>query len=330
MLDETFLKLSWLRGATEHEWITDHGVQRRGLNLGVFIHRTFALFLMSLLLQVCQSQRDLDYRNPTTDLPPKFLKTPVDVTVREGSMAVLPCAVQYLGPRQVAWRRVDSDDKHFLTVGTFTWARGNNVMIEYHQEPGYITHWNLLIKNVREQDAGVYECQITAKKKIVRFVTLHISGPPVSEPGISVKGKEYVEKGDPIHLICNATGGSQIPEDIDWFKDGSKIDTRRKNHQVVITKFRSIEQQALISELIIDHSRMRDSGTYICRSSEKEIDSLKVTVLVADTNNVKRDKPEGTTSEESKLAASSSATRTSSLTSLTLLLWVLLCCDLVT
>ena len=88
-----------------------------------------------------------------------------------------------------------------------------------------------------------------------------------------------MEKGDPIHLTCNATGGSQIPEDIDWFKDGSKIDTRRKNH-VVITKFRLIEQQALISELIIDHSRMKDTGTYICRSSEREIDSLKVNVLV--------------------------------------------------
>ena len=81
-----------------------------------------------------------------------------------------------LCPRQVAWRRVDAEDKHFLTVGTFTWARGNNVMIEYHQEPGYISHWNLLIKHVTKEHAGVYECQITAKHKLVRFVTLVVTG----------------------------------------------------------------------------------------------------------------------------------------------------------
>nr|KAG5709939.1 hypothetical protein BaRGS_029981 [Batillaria attramentaria] len=197
----------------------------------------------------------------------------------------------------VAWRRVGAKDGHFLTVGTFTWVRGENVMVEHHQELGFISHWNLLIKHVTPADAGQYECQITAKEKMVRFITLEVSGPPVSEPAISVKGKKYVEKGETIHLVCNATGGSQIPEDIDWFKDGSKIDSSRQNH-IVITKYRSLEQRALISDLIIDRSRMKDTGTYICRSSEKEIDSLKVTVLVADTNNVKRHNLEGTTSDE--------------------------------
>lgn len=100
--------------------------------------------------------------------------------------------------------------------------------------------------------------------------------------GISVHGKEYVEKNEKIVLTCNATGGTQIPEDVDWFKDGTKIDTRVRNH-VVITKFRVQEQQALVSTLIIDHARLRDSGTYICRSSDKEIDSIKVTVLVGES-----------------------------------------------
>ena len=37
---------------------------------------------------------------------------------------------------------------------------------------------------------------------------------------------------------------------------------------------------ALISDLTITHARQEDSGNYICRSSDREIDSLKVTVLV--------------------------------------------------
>lgn len=41
--------------------------------------------------------------------------------------------------------------------------------------------------------------------------------------GISLTGKEYVELGDPITLVCNATGGTQTPEEIDWFKDGDKV-----------------------------------------------------------------------------------------------------------
>ena len=82
-----------------------------------------------------------------------------------------------LCPRQVAWRRVDAEDKHFLTVGTFTWARGNNVMIEYPQEPGYISHWNLLIKHVTKEHAGVYECQVSSKLRHLRHhVLLEVHG----------------------------------------------------------------------------------------------------------------------------------------------------------
>ncbi|KAL8592006.1 hypothetical protein ACOMHN_060499 [Nucella lapillus] len=127
--------------------------------------------------------KTMEYLNPNTDLPPHFLNTPVRVSFREGSMAVLPCAVQYLGPTQVAWRKPGSKSKHFLTLGTYVWLRGTNMLVEHHQEPGYVSHWNLLIKDVRKEQAGVYECQITAKEKLVRFVTLEVTGPPVTEPG---------------------------------------------------------------------------------------------------------------------------------------------------
>ncbi|KAL8592005.1 hypothetical protein ACOMHN_060498 [Nucella lapillus] len=126
-----------------------------------------------------------------------------------------------------------------------------------------------------------------------------------------MKGKMFVNLGDPIHLTCNATGGSQIPEDIDWFKDGSKIDTRLKNH-IIITKFRSIEQQALISELIIDRSRERDKGTYICRSSAEKIDSLIVNILVCST------------SEAQEKSKSTAASQTAApLSRWTAVLWIL-------
>lgn len=59
MLEETCHHLSWLGGDAVHEWVTDHGVQRRGSSPGLFNHRTLTLFLVSLLLHLCQSQEDL-------------------------------------------------------------------------------------------------------------------------------------------------------------------------------------------------------------------------------------------------------------------------------
>lgn len=40
------------------------------------------------------------------------------------------------------------------------------------------------------------------------------------------------------------------------------------------------QDQAFISDLVIEHTDTGNSGTYICRSSDREVGSLKVTVLV--------------------------------------------------
>lgn len=98
---------------------------------------------------------------------------------------------------------------------------------------------------------------------------------------IALEGKEYVESGESVYLLCNTTEGSRVPDDVDWFKDGDKIDKQKYPH-VVITKFRSKEGRSLISELIIERGRNTDSGTYICRSSLQQIASLEVTVLVGE------------------------------------------------
>ncbi|ESO88169.1 hypothetical protein LOTGIDRAFT_165912 [Lottia gigantea] len=218
--------------------------------------------------------------NPSVQLlEPRFLSVATNITVREGSLAELPCSVLNLGTKQVTWQRVGED--FFTTIGRLTWVKKDNIMIGYNQKTPEISDWNLLIKNVKPEDAGLYECQITATEIMKRTVQLNVIG-------ISVKGKEYVEHGDSIVLECNATGGPHIPEDIDWFKNGDKIDSH-KYHNIIVTKFRSLENRALISRLIIDRSTKEDTGTYICRSSLDEINKKTVTVLVADSSNVKRE-----------------------------------------
>lgn len=46
-------------------------------------------------------------------------------------------------------------------------------------------------------------------------------------PVISITGKKYVDLGERIHLVCNASGGPRIPDEIDWFKAGDKIDSTK-------------------------------------------------------------------------------------------------------
>ena len=100
----------------------------------------------------------------------------------------------------------------------------------------------------------------------------------ISVTAIKIRGKNYVEKGEQIILTCNATGELYPPEDIDWFKDGSKIKPNQFKG-VSIAKFRIAETKTLHSQLEIDHSSMDDSGNYIGRSSELAITDKSVIVL---------------------------------------------------
>ncbi|RUS73966.1 hypothetical protein EGW08_018281, partial [Elysia chlorotica] len=153
--------------------------------------------------------------------------------------------------------------------------------------PASESHWDLRIRNVALDDEGQYLCQINANKKSVRTVQLQITEKPPYNPVITIEGKKFVESAHTAYIRCNATEGNRFPEDIDWFKNGDKIDSMSYPN-IVITKYRSETTLTLVSEIAIMRASARDSGTYICRSSEELIASLDVNVLVADKSNVKR------------------------------------------
>lgn len=95
---------------------------------------------------------------------------------------------------------------------------------------------------------------------------------------IFMSGTKFVEKGDSIHLICNASGQNYPPEDLDWFKDGVKI-TADGIRQITVDKFRVQSTKTLVSVLDKKYSDMGDAGTYVCRSSNMGVTSMKVHVL---------------------------------------------------
>ncbi|GFN75399.1 protein cepu-1 [Plakobranchus ocellatus] len=137
-------------------------------------------------------------------------------------------------------------------------------------------------------NAGTYQCQITDKVPLRMHVHLTVKPRPPPKPAaVKIIGEPFVDQGEPIQLICNATG-PRVPEKIDWFKDGTKLDAAAHGG-MLIEEFMRVEHHALVSKLKIRNTDTKSSGTYICRSSDKKIDSLKVTVLVADTMNKKRE-----------------------------------------
>ncbi|GAB1606030.1 zwei Ig domain protein zig-8, partial [Argonauta hians] len=211
---------------------------------------------------------------------PRFNPSPTNVTFRRGETAILHCSIENLGTKTVMWRK--ASDPHPWTIGTYTYVKDSSVTVTHNEEAN---EWNLLIKNLEKRHGGVYVCQVSTKDRISRQVLLRITDNPVREktkPSIQVSGKSYIEKGDPIQLVCNTTGSEYPPLDLDWFKDGNKInsDTSKK---IFINKHHIRNTNTLTSNLKVTHSKMSDAGEYVCRSSNLDITSIKVHVLNAGT-----------------------------------------------
>lgn len=215
---------------------------------------------------------------------PVYNETPTNVTFYKGVRAILQCSVKHLGTKQIIWKKTTNE--HVLTFGNMVFVDDPDISVDHmpHRD-----EWNLVISNVQPHHAGVYECQISTKEDLRKYVQLNVLDEAVPRlVAIKIGGKSYVEKGEKIVLTCNATGELYPPEDIDWFLDGQKI-KQNQLRGITIAKFRVAETKTLHSQLEIDHSEMSDGGNYICRSSDLEITNKHVMVLNAETNHSKRD-----------------------------------------
>ncbi|RUS79567.1 hypothetical protein EGW08_012661 [Elysia chlorotica] len=118
---------------------------------------------------------------------PVFLPRLLNVTARHGGRALLPCAVHYLGTRQVTWRRLGAP--HFLSVGDMAWVK----------DP-----------NVTPADEGTYECKISDKNELFRHIHLRVVGPPLKKKGIVLVSELFIDRSrssDSGIYICRSTMG---------------------------------------------------------------------------------------------------------------------------
>ncbi|KAL3865832.1 hypothetical protein ACJMK2_043182 [Sinanodonta woodiana] len=295
-------------------------------------HRIFSTCGLCLLYSLSIPQ---GAANPM--LIPQFLPTRTNVTFHVGDLAVLPCAIKDLGTKTVIWRK--QPYKIPITVGKELFVKELERFKLDHV--AYKDEWNLLIEDVQQYDSGTYECQVSSKEGSYRQnVTLHVTvtNLPTRDrkenkfPGknivsdastvnedIQISGTQFVEKGDHIYLECNATSAANPPQSIDWFKDGSAVQSSVKQG-IYIREQISLSTKTIVSALEIQRARMSDTGVYVCRVSDTLATRIKVDVLNAETFNEKRNAHYG----ESESSGSTVNVMNKEYILLTFMLWILL------
>ncbi|KAG5319028.1 OBSCN protein, partial [Pseudoatta argentina] len=137
----------------------------------------------------------------------KFIK---DVLAQTGGNALLPC--QFNSPGIVTWIR--RKDRQLLTVGRSTHSIDMRFVVS--NGPG----WNLLIKNVNHEDAGLYECQIQTEPMQQRFIQLNITEAYSVIPG----GPDlHVKQGSSLRLECQLMAAAESPNYVFWYRETRMI-----------------------------------------------------------------------------------------------------------
>ncbi|XP_003700102.1 limbic system-associated membrane protein [Megachile rotundata] len=214
-------------------------------------------FILLLLASSCHlvhptdaGVRDEKTSNDGThnNVPSSVAASVKDVLAQTGGNANLPC--RFTGPGIVTWIR--RKDRQLLTVGTRTHAIDTRFMV-VSSSPD----WNLLIKNVKRDDAGLYECQIQTEPVQQRFVRLSITEAYSTIPG----GPDlHVKQGSSLRLECQLIASTETPSFIFWYREGRMINyDDEPGVRVEATKNGSI--------LVVDKVKLSHGANYTCSPS---------------------------------------------------------------
>ncbi|XP_050414939.1 opioid-binding protein/cell adhesion molecule homolog isoform X2 [Patella vulgata] len=135
----------------------------------------------------------------------------VNVTVIEGSTAVLPCSISHLSHQKIAWT-----DQWSTMLAYQTERIIDDDRISIHQP--YPTQWNLQIQGVKYGDQGIYTCQVNTNPMKEQTVVLNVIVPP-RIIGTYTPSHIVTKEGRSVSLICNVTG---IPRPtVTWYRKPS-------------------------------------------------------------------------------------------------------------
>ncbi|XP_013140333.1 PREDICTED: uncharacterized protein LOC106104749 [Papilio polytes] len=211
---------------------------------------------------------------------PNFEDTPkgnvTKITVQLGEDAYLNCRISLLQDKTVSWvrRRGKEELPELLTVGAVTYAADNRVTVA-KRYPG---NWRLLIKEVKPDDEGIYECQISTHPPRVSRIYLHVNTPQVwvvDEAGAPLSEK-YYEAESTLALVCRARH-VDTPAVLTWIHEGRALnaDTTRGGISV------KTEQVSGGADSLLRLARVNssDAGNYTCAVRGARPHTVSVHVL---------------------------------------------------
>ncbi|XP_063895080.1 uncharacterized protein LOC110379154 isoform X1 [Helicoverpa armigera] len=198
------------------------------------------------------------------------------ITVQLGEDAHLNCRISLLQDKTVSWvrRRGKDEMPELLTVGAVTYAADNRVTVA-RRYPG---NWRLLIREVKPDDEGVYECQISTHPPRVSRTYLHVNTPQVwvvDEAGAPLLEK-YYEAESTLALVCRARH-VETPAMLTWLHEGRALnaDTTRGGISV---KTEQVPGGA-DSQLRLARVNSSDAGNYTCAVRGARSHTVSVHVL---------------------------------------------------
>ncbi|XP_038112990.1 uncharacterized protein LOC6031781 [Culex quinquefasciatus] len=143
------------------------------------------------------------------------------VTAQKGGTALLPCTVLSQTSALVSWVR--RRDFQLLTVGLSTYSSDERFLVEHIRHMG---HWALRIKTVRDEDQGLYECQLSVHPVQSVFVELK-----VVEAVADIVGAPdlHIDEGSTLRLECKLKRATEYPEYVFWYHEQNMVNFDQQN-----------------------------------------------------------------------------------------------------
>ncbi|XP_031634092.1 uncharacterized protein LOC116347581 [Contarinia nasturtii] len=137
------------------------------------------------------------------------------VIAQRGGLAILPCAVKWNPTATVSWIR--RRDFQLLTVGLSTYSSDDRFLVEHARHMG---HWSLRIKSVRDDDRGLYECQLSIHPTQSIFIELKVVeavADIIGAPDI------HVDEGSTLRLECRLRRATENPAFVFWYHNTKMV-----------------------------------------------------------------------------------------------------------
>ncbi|KAI9555527.1 hypothetical protein GHT06_018042 [Daphnia sinensis] len=210
----------------------------------------------------------------------------LNVTVREGDKALMPCVAPHLGDKTVSWIR--QKDLAILTSGHHVYTSDRRVESIH---PSASDLWGLQISPVRTSDEGLYQCQVNTEPKQSRTVVLvvleqDLKDSPIvpAPPTVSTN----VSAGRMPRISLNIIGGNQERTNVEgsnltlmcsvilhedglygknvelaWWRGNVKLNS--KNFGARVTSSQVVSTDEVTAELKIHFIQPSDAGIYNCK-----------------------------------------------------------------